>query len=272
MSMGVFQKQTYSKDMVRQSFDVASRSYNQYTSLQRLIGDRLLLHKALRNTVCRSVLDLGSGTGYLTKKLSELRGVDNLYALDIAVGMLRQTRHHLGDYQAKGLICADAEKLPLTDGVIDAVYSNLAFQWCDNLEKVFCQTHRVLQPKGSFLFSTFGPSTLFELKESWREADKAVHVNSFVGEDVIRQNLQLAGFKNISILSDDIVKYYESPKQLMLDLKGMGAHNMNQGRRLGLTGVQAFKAMLNAYEALRTEQGIPATFQAIYVYADKQGA
>jgi len=272
MSMGVFQKEAYSKEMVRQSFDVASQSYNQYTSLQRQIGDRLLSNEAAKNNRYQSVLDIGSGTGYLTKKLSELSGVDNLYALDIAVGMLKQTRHHLGGYQAKGLICADAEKLPITDGIIDVIYSNLAFQWCENLEKVFCQTYRVLQPKGSFVFSTFGPSTLFELKQSWNEGDKAVHVNSFVGEDDIRQNLQLAGFKNILILSDDIVKYYESPKQLMLDLKGMGAHNMNQGRRLGLTGVQAFKTMLKAYETLRTGQGIPATFQAIYVYANKQSA
>lgn len=271
MSVEVYQKEVYSKEMVRQSFDVASQDYNQYTSLQRLIGDRLLSNKEAKNQERQRALDIGAGTGYLTKKLSESSRVDHLYALDIAVGMLKQTRHHLGDDQAKGFICADAEKLPLTDRVVDTVYSNLAFQWCENLQAVFSQAYRVLRPSGSFIFSTFGPSTLFELKESWCEADGAVHVNSFVGEDAIRQNLQSAGFKNIVMQSDNIVEYYESPKQLMLDLKGMGAHNMNQGRRLGLTGVQAFKGMLRAYEKLRTEQGIPATFQAVYVYAVKDG-
>jgi len=49
----------------------------------------------------------------------------------------------------------------------------------------------------------------------------------------------------------------------------MGAHNINRGRRLGLTGVQRFKSMLLEYEALRTKQGVPATFQAVYVYAEK---
>lgn len=269
MSVGGFQKVTYSKEMVRQSFDSASQNYNEHTSLQRLIGDRLLLHKKAQNHANQSVLDIGAGTGYLTKKLFELNEVKDVYALDIAIGMLKHARHYLGTLQAKGVICADAEKLPLNDGVMDVIYSNLAFQWCENLEKVFAQAHRVLQPKGLFVFSTFGPATLTELKSSWQQSDKAVHVNSFVGEEVIRQALQRAGFYDITILTDNIVNYYSSPKQLMVSLKGMGAHNMNQGRRLGLTGVKSFKAMLKVYESLRTEQGVPATFQAVYVYAKK---
>ncbi len=269
MSTDVFQTQAFSKEMVRQSFDDASQGYNQFTSLQRLIGDRLLAQCGARTQTFKRVLDIGSGTGYLTKKLSELEAVENLYALDIAAGMLQQTKRNLGDYQVKGLICADAEKLPLTDKVMTTICSNVAFQWCDDLAKVFGQAHRVLETGGSFVFSTFGPSTLHELKASWQTIDKAVHVNSFVNESEIRENLLLAGFKNISIVSEDIVKYYDSPKQLMLDLKGMGAHNINRGRRLGLTGVQRFKSMLLEYEALRTKQGIPATFQAVYVYAEK---
>jgi len=269
VSIGKLQDKTYSKEMVRQSFDGAAQGYNDFTSLQRLIGDRLMTHGVLKQHTFSSVLDVGSGTGYLTNKLSHLSGVDQLYALDIAVGMLYQTRHHLGEYQAKGLICADAECLPFNEGVFDMMTSNLAFQWCENLEAVFRQAYRVLHSSGALVFSTFGPTTLFELKESWGAVDEAVHVNSFVDVDVIRQNLQLAGFKNITIVSDDIVRYYESPKALMRSLKGMGAHNMNRGRRLGLTGVQTFKAMLNTYECLRTEQGIPATFQAVYVSANK---
>jgi malonyl-CoA O-methyltransferase len=69
------------------------------------------------------------------------------------------------------------------------------------------------------------------------------------------------------VVSEDIVMYYESPKELMLSLKGMGAHNINQGRNRGLTGVTAYKTMLNDYERLRSKKGIPATFQAVYVEA-----
>jgi len=63
--------------------------------------------------------------------------------------------------------------------------------------------------------------------------------------------------------------HYDTPKQLMLDLKGMGAHNVNKGRRKGLTGIHAFKSMLLAYERLRVTEGIPATYEAVYVYAQK---
>ncbi|MGB0237254.1 MAG: malonyl-ACP O-methyltransferase BioC [Cycloclasticus sp.] len=269
MSTEKFQKETYSKDMVRQSFDVAAQDYNQYTSLQRLIGDHLLLQETTQRQPFQRVLDIGAGTGYVTKKLSQRGNVNDVYALDIAQSMLNQARHHLGAGQATGFICADAEKMPLTDNVFDAIYSNLAFQWCENLEGVFSQAYRALCPDGSFVFSTFGPKTLIELKESWGEADEAVHVNSFVAREIIQRNLEAAGFKNISIEAENKVVYYDSPKQLMLDLKGMGAHNMNRGRRVGLTGVHAFKAMLHAYEKLRTKQGVPATFEAVYVVANK---
>ena len=55
----------------------------------------------------------------------------------------------------------------------------------------------------------------------------------------------------------------------MLDLKGMGAHNINSDRQHGLTGVGAYKEMIGSYEKLRTKEGIPATFEAIYAYANK---
>ena len=96
-----------------------------------------------------------------------------------------------------------------------------------------------------------------------------MHVNSFVDISLIEQYLQAAGFVDVSVISEDIVMYYESPKQLMLDLKGMGAQNINQGRNQGLMGVKAFKSMIKTYESLRADKGIPATFQAIYCYAKK---
>ncbi len=69
MSTEKFQKETYSKDMVRQSFDVAAQDYNQYTSLQRLIGDHLLLQETMQRQSFQRVLDIGAGTGYVTKKI-----------------------------------------------------------------------------------------------------------------------------------------------------------------------------------------------------------
>ncbi|ORU93507.1 MAG: malonyl-[acyl-carrier protein] O-methyltransferase BioC [Cycloclasticus sp. symbiont of Bathymodiolus heckerae] len=257
----------FDKQVVQQSFDLASDRYNQFTSLQRTIGDRLLE----RIDVCSqgNVLDIGSGTGYLTKKLTELNHADDVYALDISTGMLQQTKLNTRQSSLNGFICADAENLPLAKESIRAVYSNLAYQWCSNLGKAIGDVHDILQTDGVFAFSTFGPKTLQELKSVWATVDGAVHVNYFEDMSDIQGYLERSGFKQITVRSEDIVVHYDTPKQLMLGLKGMGAHNINQGRNKGLTGVGAFKAMLKKYEGLRVESGIPATYEAVYVYAKK---
>ncbi|MEW5008126.1 malonyl-[acyl-carrier protein] O-methyltransferase BioC [Cycloclasticus sp. 46_83_sub15_T18] len=263
------QQQTFDKSLVRQSFGSASSSYNQFTALQRTIGDQLLQQQENLPSNQGKVLDIGAGTGYLTEKIIGSNKLDELYALDIAPEMLRQTRLNVTAVKPLTLLCADAEDLPLAAETVTAVYSNVAYQWCSRLPQAFAEARRVLRGEGVFAFSTFGERTLYELKDAWAEADNVVHVNSFFDADSIRQYLMAAGFKDVSVLSEDIVMYYETPKQLMMDLKGMGAHNINPGRNHGLTGVSAFKKMLAGYEGLRTEQGIPATFQALYGYARK---
>jgi len=263
------QQAVFDKSQVQQSFALASSSYNQFTALQRTIGDQLLKQQPELSTVSIKALDIGAGTGYLTKKIMSLEAVNEVYALDIATAMLQQTRANVQAVKSLELIAADAENLPLATEVVGAVYSNVAYQWCSQLEQAFAESHRVLQQGGCFSLSTFGTRTLIELKSAWAAADDAVHVNDFLNTETIQQYLTAVGFNEISVLSEDIVMYYDSPKQLMLDLKGMGAHNMNVGRNHGLTGVSAYKRMLAAYEGLRTEQGIPATFQAVYAYARK---
>lgn len=258
------------KALVQQSFDLASTSYHQFTSLQRMIGDRLIEQQKERTAEPLTVLDVGSGTGYLTRKLSQMKGVERLYALDISTAMLNQTELNTKGLNVTGRICADAEQLPLQSESVGAIYSNLAYQWCSELQQAFKETNRVLQQHGVLAFSTFGEKTLFELKNAWRTIDQAVHVNTFIDQQTIERYVEKAGFNEIVVHSEDIVVHYQTPMQLMLELKGMGAHNINPGRNTGLTGVRSFKRMMQAYESKRTEKGIPATFQAVYGYAKKQ--
>lgn len=261
---------TFDKSLVRRSFDHASTRYNRFTALQRTIGDGLLSRfnvSPLQDH--RTTLDIGSGTGYLSGQLSQQKDIDTLYALDISADMLQQTKMAMQGLQCTQLVCADAEELPLYHSSVDAVYSNVAYQWCSDLPQAFRESLRVLKNEGVFIFSTFGERTLFELKNAWGTIDDSIHVNDFMPADIIERYLVDAGFKEVSVCYEEIVMYYPSPKDLMLDLKGMGAHNINEHRQKGLTGVGVYKSMLSAYELLRTDKGIPATFQAVYAYAQK---
>ncbi len=66
------------------------------------------------------------------------------------------------------------------------------------------------------------------------------------------------------------VLYYDKLSELTRELKSLGAHNVNAGQPQGLTGrlrIQQFKV---AYEGLRRDQGLPATYEVFYLIAHKR--
>lgn len=271
MKHSVMEPKPIDKVLVRQSFEKASAAYNQFTAMQRTIGNRLLVTSIQEQAPMQRILDLGAGTGYLTGLLAERYPRSDVHALDISVGMLQQTRMNVMSESAVRLVCSDAESLAVKVNSMDAVYSNLAFQWCSDLVRTFEESYAALKHGGEFAFATFGPQTLKELKRAWEYADNATHVNEFVSSTVIESALKQAGFNAIEIHSENLVLDYKSPKALMLDLKGMGAHNINTSRKRGLMGVKAYQRMTRAYQNIKTGEDYPATFEAIYVRATKKG-
>lgn len=97
-------------------------------------------------------------------------------SLDFALPMLQKTRttnpsgYLIGQVKnllggvKENLLCADIESLPLVNASVGLLWSNLAIQWCNDLDVALQEFHRVLQPEGSLMFSTFGPDTLRELR------------------------------------------------------------------------------------------------------------
>jgi malonyl-CoA O-methyltransferase len=118
------------------------------------------------------------------------------------------------------------------------------------------------------LFSTFGPGTLAELRESWQRAgDARNHVNHFFDPHALGSALLHARLAEPVLDVDRIVAGYSSVIELMRELKAIGAHNVTQGRARGLTGRTRLTAMTRAYEELRRDGKLPATWEVIHVSA-----
>ncbi|MGR9012461.1 MAG: malonyl-ACP O-methyltransferase BioC [Gammaproteobacteria bacterium] len=252
------------KAKIKQSFAAASATYDNVAALQRTVGKALLSAvdtKALAGTV----LDLGCGTGFLTAEL--LAHEQPIIALDIALPMLQVTRTKLAGTSNVRYICADAEQLPLNGQSADWVFSNLALQWCIDLEAVFSDIKRVLKANGRLVFSTFGPQTLQELKAAWAKADDYKHVNDFYSEQQLIRFLRLSGYTEIKLETRQYISNYESVLALMKELKHIGAHNMIAGRNKSITGKTTLQRMIAAYEPHRIGARIPATFEVITVTA-----
>jgi malonyl-CoA O-methyltransferase len=256
------------KAKIRQSFAASAQTYDNVAALQRRVGINLLDNLGACSTPysenkSKTLLDLGCGTGFLTSELLVQDQV--IIALDIALPMLQLTRTKLGDKVS--YICADAEQIPLAEHRIDCVFSNLALQWCLNLETVFFDIKRILKPGGRLVFSTFGPKTLQELKSAWATVDNYSHVNEFYSADELTCFLKRAGYTEITIESKLHVSNYDSVMALMQELKSIGAHNVLEGRNKNITPKSALKAMISAYHRHLTESQILATYEIIMVTA-----
>ncbi|UOA07921.1 malonyl-ACP O-methyltransferase BioC [Methylobacter sp. S3L5C] len=254
------------KVRIKQSFSAASLTYDSVAGLQRTVG-RELLHAIDATKLTDTLLDLGCGTGFLTGELLVHSNYETVIALDIALSMLQTTQGKLSDKYRVNYICADAEHLPLAEKSIDGVYSNLALQWCRNLEVVFTDIKRVLKPEGQLVFSTFGPQTLQELKSAWATVDNYNHVNTFYSEAQLKLFLQQAGFKNSQFKSKLYISPYDSVWMLMQELKCLGAQHVIAGRNKKITTKTAMQQMILAYEKYKVSGQISATFEVISVIA-----
>ncbi len=253
---------------VRSSFDAAAAGYDEAAVLQAEVRSRLLQRLDEVKLDPRLVVDAGCGTGHAARALADRYRRARVVALDAAGGMLRQAGARGGRwFRRPWLVCADAEALPLPGRVAELVFSNLMLQWCDDPDPVFAEFHRVLAPGGLLTFTSFGPDTLRELRDAWSTADGYTHVSRFIDMHDLGDSLLRAGFAEPVMDVEHFNLTYDSVRQLMRDLKAMGAHNATRGRGRGLTGRGRLAAVEAAYEELRHRGRLPSTWEVVYGHA-----
>lgn len=261
-----------SKHDIRAAFEASADRYDEVAFLQREVGSRLLERLQLLKHKPNSILDIGSGTGFCSAALAERYQQARIVSLDLSEAMLRHTRRRYSRWdrfrRKHGFVAGDAEHLPFADASFDMLFSSLTVQWCSDLEQTFKEFHRVLKPGGVLFYTTLGPDTLKELRASWAEVDDRVHVNTFLDMHDVGDAMLRAHLAEPVLDTEHLTLTYRKSMQLMRDLKELGAHNINPGRHLGLTGPRKLKAVMEAYERFRQADGqLPATYEVVYGHA-----
>ena len=252
---------------VRRHFGAAAETYEQHDVLQREVQQELLARLDFYLETPQRIIDVGAGTGRGAALLKQRYPKAEVLAFDVAVPMLRQAARHSRWRRRFDRIAADAAGLPLADASVDMIHSNLCIQWCNDLPKVFAEWVRVLRPGGYLAVSTFGPDTLRELRAAWAQVDEESHVGRFLDLHDLGDRMFDAGLREPVL---DVSRYtltYDRPMDLLRELKGLGASHADTARRDGLTGKRRLKAMLDAYEDMRVDGRIPATWEVVTAHA-----
>ncbi len=275
MDAGLLDQYHIDKGRVRASFNRAANTYDAAAVLQKRVREEMLSRLDLVNIKPKAILDAGCGTGHGSFALQKRFSNANIVSLDLAFNMLQQTKLQRPWLQKclqkmlhqQHLLCADIENLPIASNSMGLVWSNLAIQWCNDLDGAFSELARVLQPEGLLMFSTFGPDTLKELRAATTNGH--THVSRFIDMHDIGDALVRAGFSTPVLDVEHYTLTYDDVKSVMTDLKSIGAHNATAGRARGLQGRGFLQNLVQNYEQFRVAGKLPATFEVVYGHAWK---
>jgi len=258
----------FDRKQVQRAFGRAANSYEENDGLQRRVQSRLIERLDYYEGTPTCVLDLGCGTGRGAAILKRRWPGAQVIALDLAMPMLRAARRHAGWMKPFTRVCGDALALPLADRSVDVLHSSLCIQWCESPRELFTEFARVLKPGGFMAVSSLGPDTLHELRQAWAIADNThPHVSRFLDMHDLGDAALAAGLRDPVLDADHLMSRYQHPRDLLRELKGLGATNADAQRERGLTGKARFARMFDAYDTMRMDGAIPATWEVVELHA-----
>jgi len=184
----------------------------------------------------RHILDLGSALGAGSEQLAKRFRRARVLSIDTSAQMLMTARDNRGWFSRVREVQADARRLPLPTASVELIFANMLLPFIDDLAGCLREVARVLCKGGVFLFSTLGPASLSELRDTWASIDDGQHVRGFADMHNLGDALVAAGLRDPVLDVDDLSVTYRDIDALFRDLTAAGARNSLRARRQSLTG------------------------------------
>lgn len=155
------------KALIGAAFSAAASRYDAGAEVQRIVA-RDLAEMAGRERLApgAQILEIGCGTGLLTREIEARWPHADLTATDIAPEMIAAAAR--AGLTAR-LLAMDGEAPSFKGPQFDLILSSLAFQWFDDLPQALARLHALLRPGGTLYFATMGAESF----ASWRAAHEA---------------------------------------------------------------------------------------------------
>ena len=150
-------------------FAAAAGTYDEAATLQRLVATRLAARIAAEfrqtGTEAPRILEIGCGTGLLTRALRRQLPRAEIVATDVAPAMLSACRRSCAGDGRLRLLAMDGAR-PAVGAGFDLVCSSLALQWLPDLDAALRVWGDLLAPAGRLMLATLCDGSLAE----WRAA------------------------------------------------------------------------------------------------------
>ncbi len=247
---------------VRRQFDARAARFHRHDAIVREVGRRMFERLAFMRHPASRVLDLGCGYGAGRAALqrqfpgAQYLGIDlsaRMLQADAGGGRLARLRAR---WQRRGAlrVCASAERLPLADGSVDVVFSNLMLHWHPAPHEAIAEMARVLRTGGLIVFSSYGPDSGREVRAAAQASLAAVRPLPCVDMHDFGDMLVDAGFEAPVMEVENLRLTYADPRSLLTEMRALGG-NPRRDRAPALPSGARARALLQALRAGADAQG-----------------
>ncbi|MGA0392623.1 MAG: methyltransferase domain-containing protein [Rhodospirillales bacterium] len=252
---------TSQKFKIIHAFDQASPHYETAAGLQKSVAENLAgrIQRLPLNSNPR-VLEVGCGTGYLTRALMPAIANADWTVSDIAPTMVEHCRQSIPHSSDIEFIQMDGET-PCVQGGFDLICASLVFQWFEDLETSLARLSILLRPGGHLAFATLVQGTFSEWRDVHRMFGLSAATPAFPSAATIDgfwpDNDEVSG--EGSIEEEAILQTYDTAHDFLMTLKAIGATTPVRGHKPLSAG-----SMRRVLRHLDRKGSLKITYQVAY--------
>lgn len=249
------------KDTIANHFSRASTSYDQYAVMQQQAALSLIrrLIDLPQELPLGPVLEVGCGTGIVSRELARMFADRALTLVDLAPGMIRQNRQGLAPRlepgQAVDWQLRDAETIT-APGRYALIASCLTLQWFQDPVGTLARLSQALAPGGILLCSFLGSGSFPEWRTAALSLDLPCTMNHLPDCQTLISGLQGQGIQAWA-WEERIRQGYPNARAFFRSLKQTGANTHTTGEHLTLPQMSR---LLSAWPGMGAA-GVTITYQ-----------
>jgi malonyl-ACP O-methyltransferase BioC len=249
-----------SSALVRYKFGKSITTYDDSAYAQKEIAGKLAaMASALYPRIPHTILEIGCGTGLLTKNILPLFGDAHYYLNDIneKVEMLMSELFPANNFTFIG---GDAQAVDFPCG-IDLLVSSSTIQWFDNLTVFAQKAHQSLSRGGYMFLSTFGKNNLKEIRKL---TGTGLEYSSLKALRVLFSR----GFEILHLSDEEIPVSFDSSTEILSHFRRTGVNANCSGIMRTQSGLRSF---CNNYDKMFSDgTKVILTYNPIYLVLKKK--
>lgn len=163
---------------VQAAYDNWSATYDADENLTRDL-DRVVTRETLMGLRCKSVVEIGCGTGKNTLLLSQI--AETVYAIDFSASMLEKAKQKVSSANVMFITADITQPWACSNGSADLITCNLVLEHIEDLSFIFLEAFRVLAKGGYFFICELHPFRQYRgTQANFQRNQEVIEIPAFV--------------------------------------------------------------------------------------------